>query len=500
MARPQRATQARLVGAFSAARPYLLLALAVLLVGAFQVPFLNAPLSLDEGVYFTVAQSDALPYVEAFDHKPPLIYAWYEAALWLNGGAASPAAVHLLALAALALTTVCVFELGRLVAGPNIGAAAALMFSLLTSNHYVFNAAETETFGLVPLTLAAVFAVRGKRSGCARWLWLSGALGGIAIMTKTPLGFMELGLIAYVGVHRWRRVVPMAAGAGATAALVTLPWLVSGHLSEFWQANVTFNLAYGAMAPLWARPFLLVLGFAGASMASLPVLGFQLFARRLGPEHRELRRLALCWGGGALLAVASTGTPLIYYFIIFAPPVALLSALGLERIRAEWPSRPHRLLVYGVLGPLLAVSVASLLPLYTAPSAEASHLRTPNVSAPQNVLAASLSSEVASRTRASDTIYVVGNAVPVYALSNRSPASRVIYSGFATMDERLLPEMVHDVESSPPAVIVQLISADKARWEDTVASALHPLLESRYRIDLEKQFRGETGRIWVRVD
>src|SRR4051794_28177258 len=83
-----------------------------LLVVAFQVPFLKEKLSVDEAVYYVVASSKALPYVQVFDQKPPLVYVWYRLALALNGGMASELAIHALATLALVVSALLVYATG----------------------------------------------------------------------------------------------------------------------------------------------------------------------------------------------------------------------------------------------------------------------------------------------------------------------------------------------------------------------------------------------------
>ena len=44
------------------------------------LPFLNEPLQRDEGYYATVGRmllSGGLPYRDAFDNKPPVVFGWY---------------------------------------------------------------------------------------------------------------------------------------------------------------------------------------------------------------------------------------------------------------------------------------------------------------------------------------------------------------------------------------------------------------------------------------
>ncbi|HEX5141408.1 MAG TPA: hypothetical protein VFX19_10710, partial [Dehalococcoidia bacterium] len=51
-----------------------------------QAHFADQPMTIDEAMYFAVAMSHSLPYVDVLDQKPPLIYAWYKLALWIGGG------------------------------------------------------------------------------------------------------------------------------------------------------------------------------------------------------------------------------------------------------------------------------------------------------------------------------------------------------------------------------------------------------------------------------
>src|SRR5688572_9507977 len=136
--------------------------LAVFLV---QLPFIAEPLTIDEAMYFAVAQSDALPYVDVLDQKPPMVYAWYELALFLGGGAASEEALRLLAATVLAGTGYFVYRLGRMVGGARMGVAAAWVFALLVANPVVVRDANTETFALLPFVLGLLAWTRGMQGG-----------------------------------------------------------------------------------------------------------------------------------------------------------------------------------------------------------------------------------------------------------------------------------------------------------------------------------------------
>ena len=170
--------------------------LAVFLV---QLPFVAEPLTIDEAMYFAVAQSDALPYVDVLDQKPPMVYAWYKLALVLGGGVASEEALRLLAASVLAVTGYCVYRLGRMAGGARIGVAAVWIFALLVANPVVVRDANTETFALLPFVLGLLAWTRGMQ-GSKRW---HSSLTRSADPHPSPLRCGERGL-GRSGYSSWR--------------------------------------------------------------------------------------------------------------------------------------------------------------------------------------------------------------------------------------------------------------------------------------------------------
>jgi hypothetical protein len=156
----------------------LLLGLIAVLPVVLSLPFLGEAMDEDEGVYFSVAMFDRLPYGGVFDHKPPVVYGWYHLALLLHGGEASVATVRLLAAMNIGVAALGVVWLGSRYRDRTFGLVAGMAFSLATANQYTQPGANTEVFLLAPCVFGAACFLRGAQE---RRLWpmlAAGVLGG----------------------------------------------------------------------------------------------------------------------------------------------------------------------------------------------------------------------------------------------------------------------------------------------------------------------------------
>jgi 4-amino-4-deoxy-L-arabinose transferase-like glycosyltransferase len=447
------------------ALPYAPVLLAFLLVVLFQMPLIHEPMQNDEGVYFTVAASGDLPYVSAFDHKPPIIYGWYRLALLLNGGVASVELVHAMAAVLMALTAVTIYATGRAMAGHRLGVLAALAFGLFTADQYLQFNANTEAFGLLPLSLSLLAFVIGWRRGGTGWFALAGVFGAVATLTKTSMAFNLLALLAFLawmGAERersWKRVavaaVALVGGAGAIACFTVLPWVVAGHFDQFWFANVTYNLKYtGALGA--ARVLDVVAEVKIATlMGGLVLWALATVGSVAGHLPGRMKLLTLLWLAGSFVGIAWTGRQSQHYYVQLLPGAALLAGAGLAWFASRWSERRFRLHTYAVMGPATALMLISLSFVYL-PSTDAAHLRKWEGSeyAKRNVAADIVAKRVAALTTEGDTIYNLGWESQLYALTGRTPAARVFRIANVEVAPELLDEVLADLEASPPALIV----------------------------------------------
>jgi 4-amino-4-deoxy-L-arabinose transferase-like glycosyltransferase len=439
--------------------------LAVLLVLTFQLPFIHEPMEDDEGVYFTVAASGDLPYVSAFDHKPPVIYGWYRLALSLNRGVASAALVHGMAAALLALTALAVYATGRAMAGHRLGVLAALAFSLFAADQYLQFNANTEAFGLFPLSLSLLTFVIGWQRGGAGWFALAGVFGAVAALTKTTMAFNLLALLTFLvwmgleSERPWRAVAIAAtavvAGATAVTVLAVLPWVAAGHFDDFWFANVTYNLKYGAM--LGSTRVLNVAQVQGAAITGgLAVWVLAAVGGVAGHVPKGMRLLTLLWLAGSFVGISWTGRQCPHYYIQLVPGAALLAAIALTWFASRWSEFRFRMHTYVVMVPVVSVTLLSLSLVYLASDVGTAHVIKYGdaVYAKRNAAADAVAGRVVALTREGDTIYNLGWESELYALTGRAPAARVFRIANVGVVPELLDEVLAELEADPPALIV----------------------------------------------
>ncbi len=419
----------------------------------------------DEAAYFTTAASGDLPYVSAFDHKPPAIYGWYRLALLLNGGVASAALVHGMATVLLALTALVVYATGRAMSNHRLGLVAALAFSLFTADQYLQFNGNTEAFALLPLALSLLSFVVGWRRGGVGWFAVSGVFGAVAALTKTSMAFNLVALLGYflwMGLEKerpWREMAvasgAMAAGAGVLAALAVLPWAVSGHFEEFWFANVTYNLKYSGVL---GRVRLLNVAqvHEAAITGGLALWALAAVGGVAGRLPSGMRLLTLLWMAGAFVGASWTGRLFGHYYVQLLPGAAILAAVGLLWLTSRWSDVRFRVRTYAVMAPLVVITLVSLSYVYLASDVDAAHRWKWEGStyAERNVEAGAVAARVAALTAENDTIYNVGWESQVYALTGRRPAARFFRLANLEVAPELLDEVIGQLEASPPALIV----------------------------------------------
>jgi 4-amino-4-deoxy-L-arabinose transferase-like glycosyltransferase len=451
-------------------------------------PLLGEPMLKDEGVYFTVAMFDGLPYVSAFDHKPPLVYAWYHLALLANGGEASTWTIHLIAACQLSATALGVMWIGHQIGGRRLGVTAGMLMACLVANQHLQFNANTEVFTLAPATFALGAWVAGVRTGRVAWFALAGILLAAAVLTKTVAATQ---LVALTLLLFWRdgdaqasklpamrsAAVLIAAFAGSTLAALT-PWIVTGHFGEFWHANVTYNVLYGAetspTSQFWAvfdvEPRVVGGGLIVWTLAAGGV-GL-LFSRGVTAPWAAV----IACAGSAYAGASATGREYAHYWALLAPFAALLAAHGLGVLMDGWQSARKRLHAEALLLALAVPTIIAVLPLYLVDVDEAHTLKNPDkAEARAEVASTKVAAYVASLSAPDDEILVFGLEAQLYALAGRRPAA---YYNRPLAALRVEPESfertMREIEADPPAVIVDSARTEipAQRGSDTTTSAI----------------------------
>lgn len=318
----------------------LFLALACVLL-AVRLPSLVQPMGADQGLYAYVGDRvmrGGLPYVDAWDQKPPAIHVTYAAmrGLWPHGSAVPAADLLMAAIVALLL-----WRLGALLAPRFAGQSAALLFLLLSNPSFarlggVALRAQCETFIAAAVTGAFVL-LASSRNRPARWKLVSaGVLFGLAFTFKyNAVVYAAAGALA---LWLWRRLTPSALVAMAAGFLVPVAafaaWFALNHaFLELYEATIAYNLRYSGetyAGPAHAVAYLLTFPVRHARVDALWLTGGAgcavLLVAALGARERLV---AVVWVAAACLSIAINGSrDLPQYFVQAGPALALAAAWG----------------------------------------------------------------------------------------------------------------------------------------------------------------------------
>jgi hypothetical protein len=321
-------------------RLVLALAAALLLI---RLPSIVQPMGADQSLYAYVGErirDGGLPYRDAWDQKPPAIHFLYAAmrTIW-PADAVVPAAD----LASAAVVAWLLYRLGGALGPHGTGAAAALLFLLLSNPAFtriggIRLRSQCETFIAVAVTAAFVLLARRRASkGESTGTMLgAGVLFGIAFTLKYNAAvYACAGAIA---LWLWQRLtvrdlVRLAAGFAIPAVVIPLVFAVGGALRPLYDATIQYNLQYssetyaGAFEPL---RYLLTFPIDRARVDALWTLGGAgcLLLLPAAFFNRE-RLMPIVWIAAACVSIAVNGSRgLPQYFVQANPALALAAGWG----------------------------------------------------------------------------------------------------------------------------------------------------------------------------
>lgn len=439
------------------------------------VPFMNEPFFRDEGFYASVGQlilDGGIPYRDAFDNKPPLIFGWYAFSFLVFGQHIW--APRLMVSLLLSITTLLVYVEGRLVFSRRAGLLAAAAFALSVGLAGFETNANTEYFMLLPMVGALVAFTIGKQRQQLAWYMLAGFLSGLAIMTKETSAFnfaflVSLAAFSTVRERRWRELVYGPSGVlilGCTIALflVVLPFLLLGAFGEFFDAVFIYTLQYVGDVSLSTKlskglrvaPYVLLV--AGPWIL-VSILGI-FFAFRSHSESRNW--LLVGWLAASAAGVAIPGRFLSHYFVQLLPAMSLLTPAAIYFIRSKWHSPAFLVVAYTLF--LLSTTFALALnaSIYLQPTNaarhEAKYPRDPRTL--WEVQSPDLATYLRQRTDDDDLIYNLGFQTHLYFYSHRRSPTRYMLDGPFNVDRSRELEALADLEENKPLYII-----DSARYE-----------------------------------
>jgi Dolichyl-phosphate-mannose-protein mannosyltransferase len=472
------------------------------------LPFLNEPLMRDEGLYASVAQAmdhGAVPYQDAFDNKPPMVFAWYYVSFQLFGeNLMAPRLV--VALLSAGATYLLYIHARILFQDSTRALVAAAAFAGTFGIAAIETNANTEYF-MVPFVVAmGLFFTLGQRSRAAGWYFAAGLAGGIAIMTKQTAAFPVAFLIAYAAWRSFRTGDGslsalrdsglIAVGALAAGLAITAPIVAAGAFPDMRDALFTYTLNYSSAAPTEARlrtsfeGLLFLLRVAGPWLI-LAATGAALAVRR---GHNDTL-FFIGWLLAPIAAIFVAGRFYYHYYVALFPALALLVPLAVAWLAANWRSLPVRFVALPVLVVLAGSALWASGDIYLRSSADGRHIAKyddPNYPTRESQ-SDELADWVEANTRPGDKIYNIGFHSELYFLADRRSPTRYMFDHPLMVDSTYVGDAIAELEADPPVLVLDTTYAE--HWIDAEGRRL---AESDRPLSERSVYAGQPIREWVR--
>lgn len=399
---------------------------------ALRYPIADIPLERDEGEYGYIAQRWMLgevPYRDSFDQKPPGSFAAYAVIIKLFGE--TPAAIHWGTLIYSLGTLTCIAIAGQQIGGHITGGVAAVLAAFMTSDRLVLgNAANAETFMILPLTAALTATLAAADRGSARWAFAAGVFGALACLCKqiaAPNVLLHAFVLVVYGRLRLKLLAANVAGGVVAVAPVVAYFAWAGALGEFYDCVLGHNFRYASRVPLheyhlyfWEtfEPML----YQWAPIFALALVGLILTYRK------PWRFLTLLWLLAALAGISAGGYFRSHYYFQMIPPLAVLAGRGVAGA-TWWLPGDIRAVVAAVACVVALVTGVAMSWEHYFDYDEHPYRKVRDIYGlnpfPETQAAADW---LASRTAADEPVYVHGSEPQILFHARRPSASRYIFA------------------------------------------------------------------------
>jgi Dolichyl-phosphate-mannose-protein mannosyltransferase len=448
-----------------------------------------------------------IPYVDAWDNKPPGIFATIAMVFAIfpdNFGALAVLEGILIAICNLSI-----FTLMRKFGAPWDAAAVATAGSAVACNLLYYNGhgVLTEIYLIGPAATSMVFFAKAFLERRLYWMFLAGICTGIASLYK-PTGlspFMAqmcfLFLLVLLKQHGWllflRCFVVNAFGIVIAWAPFVFYFWRHGGLFELFNATLFYNITYGASSqPGLFQSVFRVVGQLQpiATLAVCALVVSVLVANTLCSSLRAVLArekdvapltlwgmLVVLWVLVDLAGAMAGGRNYAHYFLTLTPSLSLMGGLAYWTLAETIGCSPDACQARIVLAALL------LGPLLFAQIHDANHLRGAlTASRPKDYSDRGM--EFLSNTRKpTDTMFTWGTIPSYYFTSKMRSPSRylgadMIFDSPVTA-EKMRDQILKDLEQKPPSFLVDnTANQTKQITDETVNRWFHRFTEQNYRL------------------
>ncbi|MCD6459456.1 glycosyltransferase family 39 protein [bacterium] len=322
---------------------------AFLLWIVFYIPFLRFQLlHVDEAVYLVTAKkilSGAVPYLDVWDHKPPMVY-WLYAFILKLFGTTNFIPVNIVTLLFNMFSTIMIFKITKLFSNRNTAGLTALIYPVI-SNLLLFRDAvnpNTEIYMTIFSLCAVYLGLKGVLSKKKIFFLTAGLSVGIASAFKQPSGITLIPLSCAIIIFnlkdkKWKHIffslINLAVGFFIIWVCIGLYFLIKNGFWEFCFQAFKFNFLYSAaiakssvirgifknyssylkMCPLFFIPY-----FAGLLFSVT-----YLFTHKKNSMRKKILLFILIWHVCDTLSVSTGGLFYYHYFVQWIPSLIIIT-------------------------------------------------------------------------------------------------------------------------------------------------------------------------------
>jgi 4-amino-4-deoxy-L-arabinose transferase-like glycosyltransferase len=449
----------------------IILALVVILRAPTLLPSMYL---VDEAYYGTIANDildGGMVYHTAVDTKPPGMYYIY-AGVFRIAGRNNLRAVHLLAIFAVAATALVVRRIGARTANEWAGAWSGIGYAVFVHAYLPRDtlAANSEIFASLPLALSILAFLRGDKKAAWVWMFLSGALSGMATLIRQPCALnvgVMLACLAYAWLiprtHSFGRALIASSGivAGFVAAIAALAWYYQsqGNLHDAYLWAVAFAIRYveseTTLPYVLKRIATVHLGVI-LSWALLWYFGIRqvveiLKSFRLTKAVSTEAVLLVLWLGVAYLTIFIGWRFPGHYHLMVLPPLSILAGQAFSSFIAKQRSFPQQYRPWArpvIIGAAALPAIAYLIMAFA--------VRTKTLDFFPIV------QRIVEETGPNDRIFVWGSYPQLYSFSGRGLATRFVSCTHLVGAYASRPRQVNDRAESVIPGVWEMFRAD---WE-----------------------------------
>jgi len=459
----------------------------------FAYPFIFIPFGNDQGIFAyigTIINKGGMPYRDAWDLKPPVIYYLYSLGLKIFGS--SMMSLRIFDFAYFNSTLFAIYLLGSLLFNKRVGVFSGLVLGILyffTNDFWTLS--QCESFMILPMILSIYLSCLGLKNHSWPMLFGSGVLLSVVFMTKLTGIVLFVPIVLYILfetynqkgtwniVHISSRILILITGFFFSTVIFLLWFYVKGALSDLIYTLFVYDAAHFRSA--------LKLNTGYAHLSSAGFMRRYLFLlipallSLLIKTNRRMRSenvLLYCWVFAAICAFFVQARYFHYHMLPVIAPLALLGSQGLLSLWS-YPALSKTVLSVKIRAVFIAV-IALLLFIAIYPHMRLTYNFTKvffygkgtkefndRFFTGQDGFSLTTITDVAQyikkNTAKEDSILVWGFDPLVYLLSDRQAPTRFFFSAplsasFNSKRNDWKQEFLNDIRNARPCYIVVVVN------------------------------------------